>query len=179
MLVLVISNFVLFSIPLFVDQVLSAPTRPFQTKNGAVVGQMMEIDGKQLNVFKGIPFAKPPIGDLRFRKPVPIDNWNGSKNVFDFQGACPQDLTRFQTGDSMINKNLTEDCLYLNVWSPVGSGVDGPLKPVMVWIHGGGLLVGSPSESSYHGDMLAARGDVVVVSISYRSDTALPCLRTG
>ena len=171
---LVISNFLLFSIPLFVNQVLTATTGPFQTNNGVVVGQVMEIDGKQLNVFTGIPFAKPPIGDLRFRKPVPIDNWNESKNVFDFQGACPQDLTRFQTGDSMTNKNISEDCLYLNVWSPVGSSVNGPFKPVMVWIHGGGLLVGSPSEYSYHGDMLSARGDVVVVSISYRSDTILP-----
>lgn len=173
MLSLVISNFLLFSIPLFVNQVLTAKTGPFQTNNGVVVGQVMEIDGKQLNVFKGIPFAKPPIGDLRFRKPVPIDNWNESKNVFDFQDACPQEPTRFHTGDSMTNKNISEDCLYLNVWSPVGSGVDGPLKPVMVWIHGGGLLVGSPSEYSYHGDLLSTRGDVVVVSISYRSDTIL------
>lgn len=69
----------------------------------------------------------------------------------------------------MTNKNVSEDCLYLNVWSPVNSNGDAP-KAVMVWIHGGGLLVGSPSEYSYHGDMLSARGDVVVVSMSYRSD---------
>ncbi|CAF1316908.1 unnamed protein product [Adineta steineri] len=88
--------------------------------------------------------------------------------MFDFQGACPQDSTRFNTGDGMANKIINEDCLYLNVWSPVGSGTNGTLKPVMVWIHGGGLLVGSPSEYVYHGDMLSARGDVIVVSISYR-----------
>lgn len=74
----------------------------------------------------------------------------------------------------MTNKNISEDCLYLNVWSPVNTGVD--LKSVMVWIHGGGLLVGSPSEYTYHGDMLSARGDVVVVSMSYRSDKTVNVL---
>lgn len=168
-----ISNFLLFSIALLVNQVITAITDPFQTNNGAVVGQVIEVDGKQLNVFKGIPYAKPPIGDLRFKKPVPIGNWNTPKNVFDFQGACPQNSTLFHVGDYMSNKNITEDCLYLNIWSPVGSGVNGSLKSVMVWIHGGGLLVGSPSEYSYHTDVLSARGDVIIVSFSYRSDKLL------
>ncbi len=142
-------------------------TAAYQTKNGLVFGKVVTIEGKQLNVFKGIPFAQPPIGERRFKAPVAINNWTEPKNVFDFQSACPQDANRFDVGSYMTNKNISEDCLYLNVWSPVNSA-GSALKPVMVWIHGGGLLVGSPSEYSYHGDVLSARGDVVVVSISYR-----------
>ena len=138
-------------------------------KNGLINGRVeTPIDGKQLNVFRGIPFAEPPVGELRFRRPVPKGKLSEPVDAYQFQSACPHDIKRFDVGDYLINKNVSEDCLYLNVWSPVSTDDTNSLKPVMFWIHGGGLLVGSPSEEYYQGDILAAKGDVVVVSTSYR-----------
>ena len=118
-------------------------------------------------VFKGIPFAKPPVGDLRWRAPVPPEPWPGVREALEF-GACaiqstiPGDvgeLIGIATGDT------SEDCLYLNVWTP---GCDAAKRPVMVWIHGGGNTVGSGSQPRVNGEHLARIGDVVVVTVNYR-----------
>lgn len=142
-------------------------------KNGLINGQIESplTDGKRLHVFRGIPYAEPPVGRLRFKRPVPIGKWTEPLNAYNFESACHQDVKRFEVGDYFINKNTSEDCLYLNIWSPISDTEEEnneDLKPVMVWIHGGGLLVGSPSEEYYVGDALAAKGDVVMVSFSYR-----------
>ncbi len=126
------------------------------TRSGCVRG---DADGPVLR-FRGIPFAAPPVGPLRWKPPQPMPAWAGVRDALEFGKACPQKgspLTRaLQT---------SEDCLTLNVWTP---RADAKAKlPVMVWIHGGGLVNGSSSQAIYDGAKLAGRG-VVLVSINYR-----------
>jgi para-nitrobenzyl esterase len=118
-------------------------------------------------VFRGIPFARPPVGDLRFRAPRPIDSWSGvrdAKSVGPRSMQVPNKIFERILGRPPKEPPLDEDCLYLNVWTP---GTDGR-RPVMVWIHGGGFTIGAGSEPLYNGMGLASRGDVVVVTVNYR-----------
>lgn len=111
--------------------------------------------------FLGLPFAEPPVGGLRFRPPVPVRSWGGSLNATTFGPACPQPV---EAGSSLY-LDQSEDCLTLNVWTPA---VDDRARPVMVWIHGGGWIYEGTEDRLYDGGRLAARGDVVVVSVEYR-----------
>ncbi|WP_305096386.1 carboxylesterase/lipase family protein [Croceibacterium aestuarii] len=117
-----------------------------------------------IRVFKGIPYAKPPVGSLRWRPPVPLDRWPGTREASEFGPACVQPQSdKLTTIYSEPPMPVSEDCLTLNVWTPdEARGV-----PVLVWIHGGSLLTGSSREPLYDGTELARRG-VVVVSINYR-----------
>ncbi|CAG2174869.1 unnamed protein product, partial [Oppiella nova] len=130
-------------------------------------------DGKPYNQFLGIPYAEPPIGDLRFKKPVPIKAWSELREASQWPNPCYQHNPDFL--DNFRNKQFSEDCLYLNIWAPVGISVEAmdknQPKAVMVWIHGGALIVGSPVEDYYSGHVLATKGDVVVVTIGYRTST--------
>jgi para-nitrobenzyl esterase len=112
--------------------------------------------------FKGIPFAAPPIGDLRWRPPQPVKKWKGMLNAEHFAPACPQLAITIM---SSTPQKTSEDCLYLNIWTPAKSSKD--KLPVMVWIHGGGFVMGSTSTPNYNGERLAKEG-VVIVSIAYR-----------
>ena len=115
-----------------------------------------------LQVFKGIPYALPPVGGLRWKPPVALPYRNGARAATQFGAACMQPKPR----PSIYADDLaavSEDCLYLNVWTTQGARN----QPVLVWIHGGALTSGSSSERMYDGAKLAARG-VVVVSINYR-----------
>jgi para-nitrobenzyl esterase len=105
-------------------------------------------------VFKGIPFAAPPVGDLRWREPMPVKPWTGVRDATAFSARC------MQSGE-----NVSEDCLYLNVWTQEWPSKS--RKPVMLWIHGGGNFAGSSSEPNFDGESLARRG-VVLVSANYR-----------
>jgi para-nitrobenzyl esterase len=122
-------------------------------KDGILQGT---IEGS-LKVFKGIPFAAPPVGNLRWRAPQPVEKWKGVKQATEFAPAP------MQGGNPPSGKS--EDCLYLNIWSP--ANVASEKIPVLVWIHGGGFSFGSTSEPSYNGAKLAKKG-VVLVSIAYR-----------
>jgi para-nitrobenzyl esterase len=110
-----------------------------------------------LTIYKGIPFAAPPVGDLRWKAPRPAANWQGVKLADKF---APGPM---QGGNTPSGKS--EDCLYLNVWTPARSAKD--RIPVLVWIYGGGFGGGSTAEPSYSGEKLAKKG-VVLVSIAYR-----------
>lgn len=135
-------------------------------KCGPISGRRIELLGKGVNVFLGIPYAQPPIGDLRLRKPVPKQNWSATLNATRRPHQCrqnPQEWPAFP-GKST---NCSEDCLYLNLWAPA-DGIPGELRPVMVWIHGGDFILGSSSWDYYDGSMLSAYGEVVVVSMNYR-----------
>ncbi|MCE9523885.1 MAG: carboxylesterase family protein, partial [Alphaproteobacteria bacterium] len=115
-----------------------------------------------VTVYKGVPFAAPPVGDLRWREPAPVRPWAGVRKADAFAPACMQE------GVSMPGETppaISEDCLYLNVWTPV-KGANEQL-PVLVWIYGGGFANGSASMPLYWGDRLARKG-VVVVTIAYR-----------
>ena len=119
-----------------------------------------------LHIFRGIPFAAAPIGELRFRAPQPHPGWDGVRDATEF-GPIP-----IQEGMDALDAILpsppqpqSEDCLFLNVWTP---GLDDAKRPVIVWIHGGAFTLGSGSEPLYSGANLASRGDVVLVTINYR-----------
>ena len=110
-----------------------------------------------LTVYRGIPFAAPPAGDLRWRAPLPAAKWDGVRQANKFG---PSPIQGTGTGPDM-----SEDCLYLNVWTPAKSAKD--RIPVLVWIYGGGFSAGSTSDRGYSGEKLAGKG-VVFVSIAYR-----------
>jgi para-nitrobenzyl esterase len=136
-----------------------APTAKLQvqTDAGAIAGTMAD---NAIRVFKGIPYAAAPVGSLRWRPPQPVAPWSGVRQAVEFGFDCPQ------TGDvGSRAPGQSEDCLYLNIWSP--SAAEPGSLPVMVWIHGGSFVSGSGSEARLDGTALAHEG-VVVVTINYR-----------
>jgi para-nitrobenzyl esterase len=119
--------------------------------------------GKSIRVYRGIPYAAPPVGALRWKPPRPVEPWTGVRACTGFGNACPQPSgIRYGPG---VREPQSEDCLYLNVWTPARG--PGAKLPVMFWIHGGGHTIGAGSLETYHGAELAKRG-VVVVTINYR-----------
>lgn len=131
-------------------------TKPIKVEGGLLQGTME--DG--LIVYRGIPYVAPPVDNLRWRPPQPAPKWEGVRAADQFGRGC------VQTNPAIANLPApSEDCLYLNVWTPA-KRADEKL-PVLVWIHGGGFVAGAPAEKLYHGEWLAKKG-VVVVSIAYR-----------
>jgi para-nitrobenzyl esterase len=119
-----------------------------------------------VTVYRGIPFAAPPTGDLRWRAPKPAAPWKGALKADRFSPACIQTLTHSAgpwTQEFMHQGDISEDCLYLNVWTAAGGGK----HPVMLWIYGGGFTSGSSAVALYDGEELARKG-IVVVTINYR-----------
>jgi para-nitrobenzyl esterase len=115
-----------------------------------------------LTVYRGIPFAAPPVGDLRWRAPQPAAKWDGATQAAQFGPSCVQGRP---PGAAAQGSAMSEDCLYLNVWTPAKSPRD--RIPVLVWIYGGGFNAGATSDPNYSGEKLANKG-VVFVSIAYR-----------
>ncbi|HLW91050.1 MAG TPA: carboxylesterase family protein [Roseiarcus sp.] len=113
--------------------------------------------------FKGIPYAAPPVGPLRWRPPQPSKPWSGVRETSAF-GRCSIQGVVFD--DIVLGAEISEDCLYLNIWT-TAAGEKDDFLPVMVWIHGGGFVVGSGSEPRYDGTNLASRG-IVVVTLNHR-----------
>jgi len=138
----------------------AAMSDPVKTDGGLVQG-MAEGD---LTVFKGIPFAAPPVGELRWKAPAPVDKWSGVKKTTAFAPACMQNSAA-NPALGLPALNVSEDCLYLNIWTPAKTA--GEKLPVMVWIYGGGFTMGTTSYDLYNGANLAKKG-VIVVSIAYR-----------
>jgi hypothetical protein len=130
-------------------------------ESGPIVGAHAEVEGQRVWSFKGIPYAAPPVDDLRWQPPQPVEPWTESRDCTEFGAACPQPAM-FEMF-SLSAGRADEDCLYLNVWSPAQSA--GERLPVMVWIHGGSLETGSGAMEVYNGRYLAANG-VVVVTMS-------------
>jgi para-nitrobenzyl esterase len=143
-----------------------AASGPIVTVSGGQVqGATLEGGGA---VFKGIPFAQPPVGELRWREPMPVERWAGVRDATRFGAPCaqkpglvPNILVRSGDGAEIAK----EDCLFLNVWMPEWPSKS--RKPVMVWIAGGGNYAGAGSGAAYSGETLARRG-VVLVSLNYR-----------
>jgi len=115
--------------------------------------------------FNGIPFAKPPIGALRWRSPEPPEPWSGVRDCARFGAIAPQipGAAEGLLGGTAGQKS--EDCLFLNIWTPA---CDSAKRPVMVWIHGGAFVTGAGSVGTYNGKHLALSGDVVIVTVNYR-----------
>jgi para-nitrobenzyl esterase len=136
----------------------TAWAKPVLVESGAVDGV---VKGGLTSYF-GVPFAAPPVGELRFREPQPVVPWEGVRKAVAFAPACAQ------KGVSMPGEKppvTSEDCLYLNIWTPAKALSE--RLPVIVWIHGGGYKNGSASMPLYWGDRLARRG-VIIVTVAYR-----------
>ena len=129
-------------------------------ESGALVGELRP-DG--MRVYRGIPYAAPPIGSQRWQPPGAVAPWEGERSALEFGKICPQLPTLVaMTGEAFPTTD--EDCLFLNVWTAAAPGDN---LPVMVWIHGGGLTLGWSNQVGYEGSEFAKRG-VVLVSINYR-----------
>jgi para-nitrobenzyl esterase len=135
----------------------AAIPEPIRLKSGLVTG----VAGKTaaVRVFKGIPFAAPPIGQLRWRAPQPVAPWQGVRKADEFGPIC------MQASNAAAAVKMSEDCLYLNVFTAAQRS--GERRPVMVWLHPGGYTSGSGSQPAYDGESFANKG-VVVVTINYR-----------
>ena len=131
-----------------------------KTANGTLQG-ITEKSG--IRSFKGVPFAAPPVGNLRWREPQPVKNWTGVRQANQF-GPRAMQLALF--GDMNFRSNgVNEDCLYLNVWTPAKTGKES--LPVLVYFYGGGFVAGDGSEPRYDGESMAQRG-IVAVTVNYR-----------
>ncbi len=137
----------------------SRPSLQVKTANGILEG----VDESGVRAFKGVAFAAPPVGDLRWREPQPVANWTGVRKADKF-GPRAMQLPIF--GDMNFRSDgVSEDCLYLNVWTPAKTATD--RLPVLVYFYGGGLLAGDGSEPRYDGESLARRG-IVTLTVNYR-----------
>ena len=127
-------------------------------------GKISGTSNGSVRVYKGIPFAAPPVGNLRWKAPQPVVAWSGVKSADTFGPQCMQ--TPYPSGSpyAMAPATTSEDCLYLNVWTAAPAGAK---RPVMVWIHGGAWTRGAGSIATYDGTTLARKG-VVVVTVNYR-----------
>nr|XP_004652429.1 cholinesterase isoform X2 [Jaculus jaculus]XP_045017735.1 cholinesterase isoform X2 [Jaculus jaculus] len=140
------------------------------TKTGKVRGINLPVLGGTVTAFLGIPYAQPPIGRLRFKKPQPLSKWSETWNATKYANSCYQNIDQSFpgfTGAEMWNPNtnLSEDCLFLNVWVPTPKPKN---ATVMVWIYGGGFQTGTSSLPVYDGKILARVERVIVVSMNYR-----------
>ena len=140
---------------------------PVSVTGGQITGVLSE-DGQTV-IYKGVPFAAPPVGELRWKAPQPVEPWEGVRACDTFSAICPQ--STFAYGDfqpefySDPYPTMSEDCLYLNIWTPVK--VSDELLPVMVYIHGGGNGSGWSYEKEFDGEIMAQK-DCILVTINYR-----------
>jgi para-nitrobenzyl esterase len=135
----------------------SLPT--VKTADGILQGT--QISG--ISIFKGVPFAQPPVGDLRWKAPQPVKNWEGTLKADHFS-ARPMQLPIF-SDMNFRSPGISEDCLYLNIWTPAKNGDE--QLPVLVFFYGGGMKAGDASEYRYDGESMARKG-IVAVTVNYR-----------
>ncbi|MGB6450955.1 MAG: carboxylesterase family protein [Steroidobacteraceae bacterium] len=149
----------LAAVALLCGRPAAAQVRIVSVTGGRVQGVLA--DG--VTSFKGIPFAAPPVGELRWRAPQPVRAWKGIEKADHFAPGCMQ----APNGGPIFGgpQNISEDCLYLNVWTPAKSARE--RLPVMVWIYGGSFVGGMTSQPVYEGPQLAKKG-VVLVTLAYR-----------
>lgn len=138
-------------------------TAPVVTRYGKLEG----IDKDGIRIWKGIPYAQPPVGERRFRPPSPPEPWEGVLQATAYGPICPQPVTGTFFGMNHTAPEMSEDCLYLNVWAPAADE-GAALRPVLVWIHGGAFITGHGSLPLYDGTQFAKRGGVVLVTFNYR-----------
>lgn len=148
----VLSSLIVLGIALMAPPASAQPTPPVAVTGGLISGT----DNGEVRTFFGVPFAAPPIGDLRWRPPQAVVPWDGVKETTTFSPACRQTV-------AWISNPQSEDCLYLNIWAPEQA----EKLPVIVWIHGGGYFGGTGVQPLYDGARLTRRG-VIVVTINYR-----------
>ncbi len=147
------------------------------TKYGKIEG----LDKDGFSCFLGVPYAKPPIGDLRWKAPAELESWSGVRKAVSFGNKCMQEIhedplyTKEFYSDSDYDCNMSEDCLYMNIWTPLTASdsdsttgpAEGKLCPVAFWIHGGAFMGGYASEMEFDGEAYCKRG-VILISVEYR-----------
>lgn len=130
----------------------------------APAGAMQGSEQGDVRIFRGIPYAQPPMGTMRWKPPATLPTWQGVRKANDFGPACVQPRARSSGIYTNPPERMAEDCLTLNIWTPDGAKA----VPVFVWIHGGALVGGYSHERMYDGARMAARGGAIIVSINYR-----------
>ncbi len=156
----------------------NAYSDPIKIDTGYISGTLIGDVGKEVHIYRGIPYAAPPVGDLRWKPPQPAVPWQGIREATAFGKSCPQDFSQFfsQLAPGLLDRlmksipilrseALSEDCLYLNVLTPAKKTSD--TLPVMVYMHGGGYTMGTGSESLLNGPRLPQHG-VVLVTVNMR-----------
>jgi len=162
-----------FSLPVALLLAVAGPPAPTADVTGGTVRGSLSASGA---VFKGIPFAAPPVGELRWREPQPVKPWHGLRDATHYSAACMQIpigtgvflaplAHRYGANLATPRWDISEDCLYLNIWTPPRPAKE-PL-PVMLFLHGGSNRIGSGNETAYDGTNLARHG-VIVVTVNYR-----------
>src|SRR3546814_4283680 len=126
---------------------------------GVIAGKLAQVDGVTLRAFHGIPYAAPPLAALRWQPPRPLPPWQGTRLA---QGFGPRCMQQPLFGDMVFRASgMSEDCLYLNVWTPAQWPASGTAKlPVLVYFYGGGFVAGDGSEPRYDGASMATRGEI-------------------
>lgn len=148
----------MFTSSMVIAQLNNTPQQ-VKTENGILEG----VDESGIKTFKGVPFAAPPVGNFRWREPQPVQNWDGVRKANKF-GPRAMQLPVF--GDMNFRSDgMSEDCLYLNVWTPAKKGDE--KLPVLVYFYGGGFMAGDGSEPRYDGESMARKG-IVAVTVNYR-----------
>src|SRR5262245_46594516 len=144
----------------FASSSMRAAVEPVKVDGGLLAGSV----DRGVRVFKGIPYAAPPVGNLRWKPPQPIVPWSGTRDATAFGAECPQ--TQYPSSSIYVRplQPQSEDCLFLNVWTTAAAG---DRRPVLVWIHGGALTRGSGISDVRDGGPLARKG-IVLVSLNYR-----------
>ena len=149
-----------FATMLLASVAAAAQVDPIATEGGLVDGVTLE---SGVRAWLGVPFAAPPVRELRWRPPQPMPKWRGVLHAERAAPMCLQSIRTRTMNHYFGNEAISEDCLYLNIWSPTGAS----RLPVIVWIYGGGFNVGSASMANYSGEGLAQKG-VVRVNLAYR-----------
>ncbi|XP_060617024.2 cholinesterase-like [Anolis sagrei] len=159
------SLFILFSLA---SNAASKDDLVVDTSSGPVKGKTLAVGSGSVRAYLGIPYAEPPLGKLRFQKPLPHQPWSKTFEAIDFGNACPQSVLSQTPEAKMVNPNrpLSEDCLFLNIWVPHPK--PSVPVPIFVWIHGGGFIAGTSSLDLYNGSSLAVTENVIVASMNYR-----------
>jgi para-nitrobenzyl esterase len=158
-----IMNRIIAGFAIIVSVAIASPLAAQVTTATVTGGKLMGVERDGVVSFKGIPFAVPPVGELRWKSPQLLKAWSGTKTADTFAPGCMQDAS--MAAFLRVPPNFSEDCLYLNVWTPARSA--GEKRAVMVRIYGGAFAAGVTNSPTYEGTNLAKKG-VVVVSVSYR-----------
>jgi para-nitrobenzyl esterase len=147
---------------------LAASARAEPPKAQTASGALQGVRQGKVDAYLGVPFAAPPVGPARWKAPAPAPSWTGVRAADKFGASCWQPVSSAGFGpwthEYVVDGPVSEDCLFLNVWTPAAAGSK---RPVLVWIHGGAFTSGSGSVPIYNGAALAAEG-VVVVTVNYR-----------
>jgi len=155
------TGFIILAFTMFASTYGLAQTSQVKIENGTLEGTTNGATG--IRSFKGIPFAAPPVGDLRWKEPQAVKNWDGVRKADHFGNNAMQ---KNVFGDMMFRSaGMSEDCLYLNVWTPAKSFKE--KLPVLVYFYGGGFVAGDGSESRYDGESMAQKG-IVALTVNYR-----------